>query len=102
MNSQGNCKSLLGTKVTWEHLGDQMAQVNTPRTTLISNSVITMFPKEILRTVIKGPMTHAWKGTDKFLLAPQRKPGCDVGAGTTVERGVKKAPGHWVLSGPQQ
>lgn len=44
----------------------------------------------------KGPMTHAWEGTDRFLLPPQRKPGCDVGAGATVERGVKR---HWA-TGP--
>lgn len=55
----GNHKSLLGTKITWEHLGDQMAGVDPPRTAMISDSVITMFPKEIQRTVIKGPMTHA-------------------------------------------
>lgn len=51
---------------------------------------------------MKGPRAHAWKGTGKFLLAPQRRPGCDAGAGTTVERRVKKTPAPWVLPGPQQ
>lgn len=48
-----------GYKGTWEHLGDQMAQVNTLRMAMISDAVITVFPKELQRTVIKGPMTHA-------------------------------------------
>lgn len=60
---------------------------------MISNSVITMFLKEVLRTVIKGPVTHAWKGIDKFVLAPQKKPGFDAGAGATAGRRMEKVPG---------
>lgn len=33
--------------------------VNMPRTAMISDSVITTFPKEIQRTIINGQMTHA-------------------------------------------
>ena len=33
--------------------------VNMPRTVMISDSVITTFPKEIQRTIINGKMTHA-------------------------------------------
>lgn len=66
----GQSQRPVGTKVTWEHLGDRTAQVNSPRTAMISNSVITMFPKEIQRTEMKGPRTRARKDIDKPWLAP--------------------------------
>lgn len=66
----GQSQRPVGTRVTWEHLGDWMAQVNTPRTVMISNSVITMFPKEIQRTEMKGPRTRARKDIDKLWPAP--------------------------------
>ena len=85
MNSQGNHGGLLGTKVTWEHLGHQMAQENTLRTAMISESLTTVFPKEHQRTVTKGPMTHVWKGTD------------NVFAGLTEETGLESQARsyHW-------
>lgn len=43
--------------------------------TMISNSVNYQVPQRDPEAVIKGPMTHAWKGTDKILPTPQRKLG---------------------------
>lgn len=47
----GHSQRPAGYKGTWEHLEDQMAQVNTLRTVMISDSVITWFPKELQRTI---------------------------------------------------
>lgn len=54
----GHAQRPAGYRGTWEHLGDQMVQVNTLRMAMISDTVITVFPKELQRTAIKGPMTH--------------------------------------------